>query len=102
MAVLGTRPTDENADFFQLGGGSLAAAQLVSRIRVRAPEFTMADIYDLPRLRRMADAVEAAVSVDEGPGPSARRGLPRGSCSGCRAWRASRCSSPGRAGCCGF
>lgn len=58
FAVLGIRPTDEDADFFQLGGGSLAAAQLVSRLRTRAPEFTMTDVYDLPRLRQMADAVE--------------------------------------------
>ncbi|WP_249353900.1 Pls/PosA family non-ribosomal peptide synthetase [Microbacterium sp. 2FI] len=58
VAVLGIRPSDEDADFFQLGGGSLAAAQLVSRIRSRAPEFTMADVYDLPRLRQMAEAVE--------------------------------------------
>lgn len=59
LAVLGIRPADEDADFFALGGGSLAAAQLVSRIRARAPEFTMADVYDLPRLRQMAEAVEA-------------------------------------------
>ncbi|MFG6493332.1 Pls/PosA family non-ribosomal peptide synthetase [Microbacterium sp. P03] len=65
QAVLGIRPSDEDADFFQLGGGSLAAAQLVSRIRTRAPEFTMADVYDLPRLRRMADAVEAEASDDD-------------------------------------
>jgi non-ribosomal peptide synthetase-like protein len=58
FAVLGVRPSDEDADFFQLGGGSLAAAQLVSRLRTRAPEFTMTDVYDLPRLRQMADAVE--------------------------------------------
>jgi non-ribosomal peptide synthetase-like protein len=58
FAVLGVRPDSTGADFFQLGGGSLAAAQLVSRIRTRAPEFTMADIYDLPRLRQMADAVD--------------------------------------------
>lgn len=62
VAVLGIRPSSEDADFFQLGGGSLAAAQLVSRIRVRAPEFTMADVYDLPRLRQMADAVQAEAS----------------------------------------
>ncbi len=62
LAVLGIRPGDEDADFFQLGGGSLAAAQLVSRIRARAPEFTMADVYDLPRLRQMADAVESEAS----------------------------------------
>lgn len=64
FAVIGVRPDDEGADFFQLGGGSLAAAQLVSRIRTRAPEFTMADVYDLPRLRQMADAVDDE-SVDE-------------------------------------
>ena len=58
FAVLGVRPSDEDADFFQLGGGSLAAAQLVSRLRTRAPEFTMTDVYDLPRLRQMADAVD--------------------------------------------
>ncbi|WP_292828073.1 Pls/PosA family non-ribosomal peptide synthetase [Microbacterium sp.] len=62
VAVLGIRPVDEDADFFQLGGGSLAAAQLVSRIRARAPEFTMSDVYDLPRLRQMADAVESEAS----------------------------------------
>ena len=61
VAVLGIRPDDDDADFFELGGGSLAAAQLVSRIRTRAPEFTMANVYDLPRLRQMADAVEAEV-----------------------------------------
>jgi non-ribosomal peptide synthetase-like protein len=59
FGVLGQRPADENADFFALGGGSLAAAQLVSRIRQRAAEFTMADVYDLPRLSRMAAAIEA-------------------------------------------
>ena len=58
FAVLGVRPSDDDADFFQLGGGSLAAAQLVSRLRTRAPEFTMTDVYDLPRLRQMADAVD--------------------------------------------
>jgi non-ribosomal peptide synthetase-like protein len=67
VAVLGIRPTDEDADFFQLGGGSLAAAQLVSRIRTRAPEFTMADVYDLPRLKRMAGAVEAVAADEDEP-----------------------------------
>ncbi|GAA3909811.1 Pls/PosA family non-ribosomal peptide synthetase [Microbacterium invictum] len=67
VAVLGARPADEDEDFFQFGGGSLAAAQLVSRIRTRAPEFTMADVYDLPRLRQMADAVEDEASGDDTP-----------------------------------
>ena len=64
FAVLGIRPADEDADFFQLGGGSLAAAQLVSRLRTRAPEFTMTDVYDLPRLRQMADAVEEETDAE--------------------------------------
>lgn len=58
-AVLGVPVPSTSADFFDLGGGSLAAAQLVSRIRARVPEFTVADIYDVPRLAAMAKAVEA-------------------------------------------
>ena len=79
VAVLGIRPADEDADFFQLGGGSLAAAQLVSRIRTRAPEFTMTDVYDLPRLRQMADAVESEASeLDDLPNTfSVARPTPR-------------------------
>ncbi|MFT3876334.1 MAG: amino acid adenylation domain-containing protein [Propioniciclava sp.] len=57
MAVLGTPVTDRQADFFELGGGSLSAAQLVSRIRTRAPEFSVADVYDHPRLAAMASAI---------------------------------------------
>jgi non-ribosomal peptide synthetase-like protein len=79
VAVLGIHPADEDADFFQLGGGSLAAAQLVSRIRARAPEFTMTDVYDLPRLRQMADAVESeAAELDDLPNTfSVARPTPR-------------------------
>ncbi len=57
QAVLGLAVTDRKADFFDLGGGSLAAAQLVSRIRARVPEFSVADIYDVPRLGAMAKAL---------------------------------------------
>jgi non-ribosomal peptide synthetase-like protein len=57
QAVLGLSVTDRKADFFDLGGGSLSAAQLVSRIRVRVPEFSVADIYDVPRLGAMAKAL---------------------------------------------
>ena len=77
LAVLGTRPVEESADFFQLGGGSLAAAQLVSRIRARAPEFTMADVYDLPKLAQMADAVEAEAVDEVAHTYSAARPTPR-------------------------
>jgi non-ribosomal peptide synthetase-like protein len=54
-AVLGVAVTGPDDDFFDLGGGSLAAAQLVSRIRARRPEVTVADLYDRPRLAAMAD-----------------------------------------------
>ncbi len=59
QAVLGVPVSEPDASFFDLGGGSLAAAQLVSRIRARDPEFTVADIYDHPRLGSMADELEA-------------------------------------------
>lgn len=63
VAVLGTPVFDRQSDFFELGGGSLTAAQLVSRIRLRAPEFSVADVYDHPRLAAMATAI-ADTAVD--------------------------------------
>ncbi|MCW5953968.1 MAG: amino acid adenylation domain-containing protein, partial [Propionibacteriaceae bacterium] len=63
IAVLGTPVLDRQTDFFELGGGSLTAAQLVSRIRERAPEFSVADVYDHPRLAAMATAI-AETAVD--------------------------------------
>jgi non-ribosomal peptide synthetase-like protein len=47
-AVLGAAPAMET-DFFDAGGGSLAAAQLVSRLRARHPSVTVGDIYAHPR-----------------------------------------------------
>ncbi|MBF4579788.1 Pls/PosA family non-ribosomal peptide synthetase [Frigoribacterium sp. VKM Ac-2530] len=54
QAVLGLPVVDAAADFFDLGGGSLAAAQLVARIRSRDPEYTVAEVYSHPRLGSMA------------------------------------------------
>lgn len=48
-AVLGARPGSDT-DFFTAGGGSLGAAQLVSRLRTRHPSVTVGDIYAHPRL----------------------------------------------------
>ena len=64
--VLGVPVADVNADFFDLGGGSLSAAQLVSRIRSRSPEVTVADIYDHPRVGAMAHLLRDALSSDDG------------------------------------
>ena len=57
-AVLGVTP-EQTSNFFDIGGGSLAAAQLVALIREDDPEFTVADVYAHPRLGAMADILAA-------------------------------------------
>jgi non-ribosomal peptide synthetase-like protein len=64
-AVLGTVPADEDADFFLHGGGSLAAARLVSLIRARYPVITVADIYAHPRLGALAAFAAGTGDGDE-------------------------------------
>ncbi len=56
--ILGTSPSSPDDDFFDLGGGSLAAAQLVSRLRATYPEVTVADVYDHPRIADLAAALD--------------------------------------------
>ena len=51
--------TDAGADFFDLGGGSLTAAQLVSKLRERHPEVAIGDIYEQPTLRALAAYLDA-------------------------------------------
>jgi non-ribosomal peptide synthetase-like protein len=67
-AVLGVPVPSAEANFFDLGGGSLAAAQLVTRVRSRDPEFTVADVYALPRLGAMAEALDERDDEDRGRG----------------------------------
>ncbi len=67
-AILGAEVGDLDADFFDLGGGSLAAAQLVTALRERYPQIAVADVYDHPRLGALADLLEQttpAVAVAE-------------------------------------
>ncbi|HTM83749.1 MAG TPA: amino acid adenylation domain-containing protein, partial [Mycobacterium sp.] len=52
--VLAAPVDGPEADFFALGGGSLSAAQLVSALRQRYPQVTVADLYDHPRLGSLA------------------------------------------------
>jgi non-ribosomal peptide synthetase-like protein len=52
--LLGADVGGPEADFFALGGGSLAAAQLVAGLRDRYPQVTVADLYDHPRLGSLA------------------------------------------------
>ena len=52
--LLASEVAGPEADFFALGGGSLAAAQLVAVLRSRYPQVTVADLYDHPRLGSLA------------------------------------------------
>ena len=69
-AVLGGTPEGLEADFFAHGGGSLAAAQLVSALRTRYPTITVADIYSRPRLGALVEL--ARTSGDGGSDVPAR------------------------------
>ena len=64
-AVLGAAPAAGDTDFFSAGGGSLAAAQLVARLRGRHPGVTVQDVYRNPT----ADGLVRAVLGDDGDGP---------------------------------
>ncbi len=68
QAVLGAPVGEADSNFFDLGGGSLAAAQLVALIRGDDPEFKVAEIYAHPRLGAMADAITARVGPIYGDG----------------------------------
>ncbi|MFC7402059.1 Pls/PosA family non-ribosomal peptide synthetase [Citricoccus sp. GCM10030269] len=73
--VLGSTPSNLNTDFFASGGGSLAAAQLVSRLRTRYPSVTVRDVYAHPRAGALLEAVtgndcrpvEPSAPVEERP-----------------------------------
>jgi non-ribosomal peptide synthetase-like protein len=58
LEILGAVVTDLSDDFFDVGGGSLTAAHLVSRLRSQFPEATVADIYERPTLGAMASALD--------------------------------------------
>jgi non-ribosomal peptide synthetase-like protein len=52
--ILGVPPGRADTDFFASGGGSLAAARLVSMIRARFPDGSVSDIYQCPTLGALA------------------------------------------------
>ncbi|WP_426998881.1 Pls/PosA family non-ribosomal peptide synthetase [Pseudarthrobacter sp. N5] len=70
-AVLGSQAASLDADFFAHGGGSLAAAQLVSALRVRYPTVTVADIYATPRIGALIETARQSLpdGVSVGPAP---------------------------------
>ncbi|MGW6279768.1 Pls/PosA family non-ribosomal peptide synthetase [Kribbella sp. NPDC055071] len=65
--VLGAKVTGPDNDFFLHGGGSLAAAQLVSSLRERYPEVTVGDIYEYPRLGALAERLDDSAPVPNEP-----------------------------------
>ena len=75
-AVLGSTVSSLDADFFAYGGGSLAAAQLVSALRVRYPTITVADIYATPRVGALIDAARQSLP-EGGAGPAPERTVRR-------------------------
>ena len=61
QAVLGLDRVGEDDDFFAVGGHSLMAAQLMSRVReVFKVDITVRTLFDAPRLGQLAQAIEAA------------------------------------------
>lgn len=73
--VLGMPAGTADADFFASGGGSLAAAQLVSRIRERFAAGSVGDIYQNPTLGALARTLDA--SAARGPEAPDVRPVPR-------------------------
>ncbi|MFI2635273.1 Pls/PosA family non-ribosomal peptide synthetase [Streptomyces collinus] len=64
-AVLGIPVTGALDDFFAIGGGSLAAAQLTTRLRTRYPGAAVLDVYQQPVLRKLARRLEKSARDDE-------------------------------------
>ena len=68
--------TGPDEDFFDDGGGSLAAAQLVSLLRARYPAVTVADVYDNPRLGDLAQTLDEFDPAVDGRGARDRPDAP--------------------------
>ncbi|APT85507.1 Pls/PosA family non-ribosomal peptide synthetase [Corynebacterium aquilae] len=73
LEELGVAIEGADADFFHLGGTSLAAAALVARLRENVPTVSVRDVYDHPRLGALAERLvqlgwspEAAGVADDG------------------------------------
>ncbi|GGW41139.1 amino acid adenylation protein [Streptomyces galilaeus] len=62
--VLGIPVGGARDDFFAIGGSSLAAAQLTTRLRTRYPSAAVLDIYQQPTLRKLARHLEKSAQDD--------------------------------------
>ena len=76
-SVLGIPVRSLDADFFQLGGGSLSAAQLVSLLRASHPTVTVADVYAHSRLGAQAEMIESITPAETSGPPREVRRIPR-------------------------
>ncbi|MEU9154394.1 Pls/PosA family non-ribosomal peptide synthetase [Streptomyces sp. NPDC048417] len=65
--VLGIPVAGASDDFFAIGGGSLSAAQLTTRLRTRYPSAAVLDIYQQPVLRTLARHLEESAQDDSTP-----------------------------------
>ncbi|MFG2811033.1 Pls/PosA family non-ribosomal peptide synthetase [Streptomyces massasporeus] len=63
--VLGIPVAGAFDDFFAIGGGSLSAAQLTTRLRTRYPSAAVLDIYQQPVLRKLARRLEKSAQDEE-------------------------------------
>jgi non-ribosomal peptide synthetase-like protein len=75
--VLGAPPASSRDDFFALGGGSLAAAQLVARIRTRYPGVSVADLYQYSTLSALAALLDRPTAAPAQDGPRVVEPTPR-------------------------
>jgi non-ribosomal peptide synthetase-like protein len=79
-ATLGLPRVSMDADFFDLGGNSLRAAELITRLRREAvaAELTVRDVYEFRTVAGLCRRAEAYSSPSEPPRPVARemRGRP--------------------------
>ncbi|MEV6013347.1 Pls/PosA family non-ribosomal peptide synthetase [Streptomyces sp. NPDC051976] len=62
--ILGVPVLDARDDFFAIGGGSLAAAQLTTLLRVRYPAVGVLDIYERPTVRKLARLLDGSAQGD--------------------------------------
>jgi non-ribosomal peptide synthetase-like protein len=72
LDLLGADVRTPADDFFDLGGGSLTAAQLVSRLRTRFPEVAVGDLYENPTVGTLAAHLDQLTA----PGPASDRTVP--------------------------
>ncbi|TQK72672.1 Pls/PosA family non-ribosomal peptide synthetase [Nocardioides sp. SLBN-35] len=66
--VIGAAPDGPESDFFDLGGGSLTAAQVVTLLRKDHAELTVADLYENPTVDGLAgflDSLEPSALAEQ-------------------------------------